>query len=127
MSETPTAAPGQDASVSANAVGYAPYGQLVKMLLPSVGSIAIYDARGELVWCTDGYERPDLRALLDSLRASETVAGRGKVESTSAGLPAFVAALRAADRRPLGSIVVELGNSQSSRYSGSMVASLISS
>jgi diguanylate cyclase (GGDEF)-like protein len=125
MPDTPTAAPGQDASVSANAVGYAPYGQLVKMLLPSVGSIAIYDARGELVWCSDGYERPELRALLDSLRASETVAGRGKVESTSAGLPAFVAALRAADRRPLGSIVIELGSSQSSRNSGSMVASLL--
>jgi diguanylate cyclase (GGDEF)-like protein len=125
MPESPTAAPGQDASASANAVGYAPYGQLVKMLLPSVGCIAIYGTDGELVWCTDGYERPDLRALLDSLRASDTVAGRGRVESTSAGVPAFVAALRAEDRRPLGSIVIELSNTQSTRHSGSMIASLL--
>ena len=60
-----------------------------------------------------------------SLRASDTVAGRGKVETTSAGVPAFVSALRAADGRPLGSIVIELSHSQSSRYSGSMVASLL--
>jgi diguanylate cyclase (GGDEF)-like protein len=125
MSEPPTEAPAQDSSASANAGGYAPYGQLVKMLLPSVGSIAIYDAGGELVWCTDGYERPDLRGLLDSLRASDTVAGRGKVEATSAGVPAFVSALCGEDRRPLGSIVIELSNSQTSRYSGSMVASLL--
>jgi diguanylate cyclase (GGDEF)-like protein len=94
------------------------------MLLPSVGSIAIYDSAGEVVWCSDGYERPDLRALLDSLRASDTVAGRGRIESTSAGVPAFVAALKGQDTRPLGSIVIELPNNQPSR-SGSMVGSLL--
>jgi diguanylate cyclase (GGDEF)-like protein len=125
MPDSPTAAPGNDASASATAGGYAPYGQLVKMLLPSVGSIAIYDVAGELLWCSDGYERPDLRALLDSLRASDTVAGRGRVESTSAGVPAFVSALRGEDMRPLGNVVIELSHSQNSRYSGSMVASLL--
>jgi diguanylate cyclase (GGDEF)-like protein len=125
MPESPTAAPGNDASASATAGGYAPYGQLVKMLLPSVGSIAIYDVEGELLWCSDGYERPDLRALLDGLRASDTVAGRGRIESTSAGVPAFVSALRGEDMRPLGSVVIELSQSQNSRYSGSMVASLL--
>ena len=104
--------------------GYAPYGQLVKMLLPSAGSIAIYDGAGELVWCCDGYERPDLRALLESMRAADTLAGRGKVEPTSAGVPAFVAALKDQDVRPLGSLVIELSSGQSARYSGSMVASL---
>ena len=93
--------------------------------MPSVGSIAIYGADGELVWCSDGYERPDLRALLESLRASDTVAGRGKVESTSAGVPAFVSGLRGKDMRPLGSVVIELSHTQNSRYSGSMVASLL--
>jgi diguanylate cyclase (GGDEF)-like protein len=95
------------------------------MLLPSVGSIAVYDADGELLWCSDGYERPDLRALLDSLRASDTVAGRGRVETTTSGVPAFVSALRAADMRPLGSLVVELSQSQNSRYSGSMLSGLL--
>jgi hypothetical protein len=70
--------------------GYAPYGQLVKMLLPSAGSIAIYDASHEVVWCSDGYARPDLRALLDRLTAAgpETLAGRGRIEMTAAGVPA---------------------------------------
>jgi len=124
MPEPSTSAPADSASAS-NAGSYAPYGQLVKMLLPSVGSIAIYGADGEVVWCSDGYERPDLRALLDSLRASDTVASRGRVESTSSGVPAFVSALRAADMRPLGSVVIELSQAQNSRHSGSMVASLL--
>lgn len=108
------------------ASGYAPYGQLVKMLLPSAGSIAIYDAGGECVWCSDGYERPDLRALLERLReaGAETLAGRGSVEQTSAGVPAFVAALRGEQGRPLGSVVLEL-SSNNSRYTGSMVTSLL--
>jgi diguanylate cyclase (GGDEF)-like protein len=94
------------------------------MLLPSVGSIAIYKAAGELVWCSDGYERPDLRALLDSLLAADTVAGRGRIDSTSAGVPAFIAGLKGPDSRPLGSVVIELPNNQASR-SGSMVGSLL--
>jgi diguanylate cyclase (GGDEF)-like protein len=94
------------------------------MLLPSVGSIAIYEASGELVWCSDGYERPDLRELLDSLLASDTVAGRGRIESTSAGVPAFIAGLKGQDNRPLGSVVIELPSNQGSR-SGSMVGSLL--
>ncbi len=126
MPESPIAAPGDDdAPASPSGGSYAPYGQLVKMLMPSVGSIAIYGPDGDLVWCSDGYERPDLRALLESLRASDTVAGRGKVESTSAGVPAFVSGLRGRDMRPLGSVVIELNQTQNSRYSGSMVASLL--
>ena len=41
------------------------------MLLPSARSVAICDARAELVWCSDGYERPDLRALLAQPRAAD--------------------------------------------------------
>lgn len=108
------------------ASGYAPYGQLVKMLLPSAGSIAIYDAGGECVWCSDGYERPDLRALLERLReaGADTLAGRGSVERTSAGVPAFVSALRGDQGRPLGSVVLEL-SANNSRYTASMVTSLL--
>ncbi|HUO69036.1 MAG TPA: diguanylate cyclase, partial [Gammaproteobacteria bacterium] len=105
--------------------GYGPYGRLVKMLMPSAGSTAIYDPAGELVWCSDGYERPELRKLLDDLRASDTVAGRGRVENTVDGVPAFVAGLCAADGAPLGALVIELKGSQSSRYSGSLLAGLL--
>jgi SH3 domain protein len=95
------------------------------MLLPSAGSIAVYNASDEVVWCSDGYERPDLRALLDRLRAasSSTLAGRGNVEQTADGVPALVAALRGADACPLGALVVELG--RSSRHTPSMVVSML--
>ena len=124
--QTPVVAE-RDSADAIVADGYAPYGQLVKMLLPSAGSIAIYDAQGELVWCSDGYERPDLRGLLESIRGSEaeTLSGRGSVEHTSAGVPAFVAGLKGQDGAPLGSLVLELSQGQSARYSGSMVASLL--
>ena len=117
----------RDTGEAAATAGYAPYGQLVKMLLPSAGSIAIYDAAGELVWCSDGYERPDLRALLESLRGSteDTLSGRGNVEHTGAGVPAFVAGLKGKDGTPLGALVLELSQGQSARYSGSMVSSLL--
>ncbi len=104
--------------------GYAPFGQLIKMLLPSARSVAIYDANAELVWCSDGYERPDLRALLDHQTASDTLASRGSVETTTSGSPVFISGLRAADARPLGSLVIELG-SGSSRSTPSMVISML--
>ena len=125
MSESPASLLDEGTPAAAGRAGYAPYGQLVKMLLPSVGCIAIYDVAGELVWSSDGYERPELRKLLDELRASETVAGRGRVENTSDGVPAFVAGLKSDDGAPLGSLVIELSRGQNSRYSGSLVAGLL--
>src|SRR5512143_262964 len=105
------------------AAGYAAYGQLIKMLLPSTGGIAIYDNASELIWCSDGYEQLDLRQLLERLRSSETVASRGSIELTSAGVPAFVALLRGAESRLLGSLVVELN--QNSKQTPSMVLSML--
>ena len=114
-------------SAESNAVGvvasYACYGQLIKMLLPSAGSIAIYDSESELVWCSDGYEQLDLRQLFERLRSNDTVASRGSIELTSAGVPAFVALLRGAEARPLGSLVVELN--QNSKQTPSMVLSML--
>jgi diguanylate cyclase (GGDEF)-like protein len=103
--------------------GYAPYAQLVKMLLPSARSVSIYDHHAELLWCSDGFEHPDLRALLEHQRASETLASRGRVENTPGGIPVFISALRAADARPLGSVVIELGSG--SRNTPSMVVSML--
>jgi diguanylate cyclase (GGDEF)-like protein len=115
-----TSAPTDDSA----ACGYAPFGQLIKMLLPSVRSVALYDALAELVWSSEGSERVDLRALLDTHRASATPASPGSVETTSGGIPVFVASLRAADAHPLGTLVVELGGG-SARSTPSMVASML--
>ena len=81
-------------SDSTSTSGYAPFAQLIKMLLPSARSVAIYDTEAELVWCSDGYERPDLRAVLEHQRSSETLAARGSVEMSGSGVPVFVAGLR---------------------------------
>jgi diguanylate cyclase (GGDEF)-like protein len=105
--------------------GYAPFAQLIKMLLPSARTVAVYDTRPELVWCSDGYERPELRALLDQQHAGAAMASRGAVETTSDGIPVFVAALRGAGARPLGSLLVELGGGNGSRSTPSMVASML--
>ena len=110
-------------SNAAVTAGYAAYGQLIKMLLPSAGSTAVYDARSELIWCSDGYERPDLRQLLDRLHGTDTVAGRGSIEPTSAGVPAFIAMLRGSQAQPLGCLVVELN--QNFRQTPSMVLSML--
>ena len=120
----PRSAP-TDRETAAPPDGYAPYGQLVKMLLPSVGSVAVYDASGELTWCSDGYEQPDLRALLDRLRAEGALSARGNVVNTSAGVPIFVSALAGDGDQDLGSFMVELGRGPGSRYTPSMVASML--
>ncbi|HEY8520339.1 MAG TPA: GGDEF domain-containing protein [Gammaproteobacteria bacterium] len=95
---------------------YAPYGQLVKMLLPSAGAIALYDADRELLWCSDGYEPPELRALLE-----ETPAIAAGVCRTPGGSPAFIAPLVSPPDPPLGFLVLELKTVQS----GTLVASLL--
>jgi diguanylate cyclase (GGDEF)-like protein len=110
-------------STAAITAGYAAYGQLIKMLLPSAGSIAVYGAGNELVWCSDGYEHPDLRQLLDRVHATDTVAGPGSIEHTSAGVPAFIAMLRGSQAKPLGYLVVELN--QNFKQTPSMVLSML--
>lgn len=112
-------------SETAIASGYAPFAQLIRMLLPSARSVALYDPQAELVWCSDGCERPDLRALLEHQRASETLATRGRVDTTSSGVPVFISGLRGANARPLGSVVIELGGGSGSRSTPSMVVSML--
>ena len=106
------------------AAAYAPFAQLIKMLLPSARSVILYDTRRELVWCSDGYERPELRALLEVERAGDEKAARGSVETTTEGTPVFVSALRGAGGQPLGSLIVELGGGNS-RSTPSMVVSML--
>lgn len=106
------------------ASGYAPFAQLIKMLLPSAGCVAIYDPEGELKWCSDGFARPELRDFLEQRRADETLSNRGRVEASSSGIPVFIAMLRAADSMPLGALIIELGGG-SSRSTPSMVVSML--
>src|SRR5690606_27042866 len=94
------------------------------MVLPSSGSVALYDAANELLWTSDAFERPDLRALLDDVGAAGTQAQEELgVEVKKGDVHAFVARLRGEQARPLGALVVELA--QDSRYTASMVSSLL--
>jgi len=109
----------------ADTEGYAPYGQIIKMLLPSVGSIAVYGADGELAWCSDGFERPDLRGVVDDLGANRALSDRGAVTQTASGMPAFAAGLRDEGGELLGSLVVELDRGGASRSPHSMIVSML--
>ena len=105
---------------------FAPYGQLIKMLLPRCGGIAFYSPEKELLWCSDGCERPDLKVVLDDLPtdASEQMSGGGAIRSLSGDGAAFVYILRGQAGENLGTLVVEIGDGQR-QTSGSMVASLL--
>ena len=89
---------------------YVSYGQLVKMLLPSSGSLAIHAVDGDLVWCADGFERPDFRELIEEVRRGETgaMANQGLLRKTSAGASAIVARLGDSDGTALGFVLIEL-------------------
>ena len=108
-------------------MSYAPYAQLAKMLVPSSGSIAIYDVDGELVWCSDGYERPDLRELVEALmsQSPHQSSNQGTVRRTSTGINAFACNLQNERDESLGFVLIELGAGQTAQTSSSMAASLL--
>jgi len=127
MTEPPGVAEGEGSVEPVAADVYGPYGQLIKMLLPRSGSVAVYDADKELLWCSDGYERPELRALVEELDEdnSEYLSSRGTTRTVDGGGPAFLYALRGQLGHILGSVVVELAEDQNTVAKGSMVASLL--
>ncbi len=106
---------------------YAPYGQLIKMLLPRAGGIAFYSPDEELFWCSDGCERPDLKVLLGNLPTenSPELAGGGAIRTLNGDGNAFVYVLRGRGGEHLGTLVVELSDGQRRNSNGSMVASLL--
>ena len=127
MTEPPGVAEGEGPVEPVAADVYGPYGQLIKMLLPRSGSVAVYDADKELLWCSDGCERPDLRTLVEELadESSEYLSNRGTTRTVEGGGPAFLYALRGQLGQILGSVVVELAEDQNTVAKGSMVASLL--
>jgi diguanylate cyclase (GGDEF)-like protein len=104
---------------------YEAYARLVKMLLPSSGCLAIYAVDGDMAWGSDGFERPDFRALVDDFRGRNQGldSNQGVVRETSAGVNALIARLGDADGEALGYVVIELGRN-STNAGRSMAASM---
>jgi diguanylate cyclase (GGDEF)-like protein len=120
--------PADELAVSPGTAGiYAPYGQLIKMLLPRSGGIVFYGPDEELLWCSDGCERPDLKVVLESLPTEdhEELTGGGAIRTLSGDGVAFVHVLRGQGGEHLGTLVVELGDAQRRKTTGTMVASLL--
>lgn len=113
----------EDPTAAADGDAYAPYGQLIKMLLPRVGSIALYDADGALLWCSEGYEPPELRELVGDIGDGANVPGR--IKPTSAGTSAYVQILRGAEGNTLGSLIFETPPAQGAQPKDSMLAGLL--
>ena len=114
----------QPASDSA-APGYTAYAQLIKMLLPSSGCLAVYDVGGDLNWCSGGYERPDFRELVDAFRSrsGSVEPNLGQLSQTSAGASALVAKLVSESGQALAYVLIELGPAHSGA-GNTMAASL---
>lgn len=112
---------------AAEPASYAPYAQLVKMLAPSTGCIALYDVEGDLIWCSDGFERPDLREIVDALHDELAKSGANKagVRKTSTGLATFASLLNDADAKHIGSVIVELGHADEASVSSAVTLSLL--
>lgn len=109
------------------ASAYVAYGQMAKMLLPSSGCFAIHAVNGDLAWCSDGFERPDFRELIDEIRRSDSgsFANQGQLRKTSAGASAVVARLADGDGRPLGFVLLEVrGAATAAAAASSMAVSL---
>jgi diguanylate cyclase (GGDEF)-like protein len=104
---------------------YAPYGQLVKMLIPSSGCVALYDASGDLIWCSEGYEPPDFRELVESLKVETNNAVlEGQIRQTTNEITAYSAALRGEGGLALGFVVIHLGKGRNAKAT-SMTSSLL--
>lgn len=111
MTEAVAELPTDGSNTAPSATTYAPYSQLIKMLLPRSISVTIFDHVGELSWSSDGYARPEITDLLEEHRTDVT-RGLGRIYETSSGQAAFLEHLNSENRR-LGSVVVELGPSRS--------------
>jgi diguanylate cyclase (GGDEF)-like protein len=113
--------------VDREAADYAPYAQLIKMLVPSSGSVAIHDPNGEILWCSEGFERPDLRELVDQVNTERFRSGpqAGRIMETSTGLTVFASPLLGPELDPLGCVLVELGKHNSHDASRAVAPSLL--
>ena len=104
---------------------YEAYAQMFKMLLPSSGCVAIYAVDGDMAWCSDGFERPDFRELVEDFRTRNQglEPNQGVIRETSAGATAVIARLGDDSGDLYGFALVELGRTHSNSGK-SMAASM---
>ncbi len=107
MSEAVAELPSAQTDSAPSVPAYAPYAQLIKMLMPRSTAVAIFNHDDTIIWCSDGYARPEITELVNAHRNDGTAAG-GQIHETSSGQAAFLEHLER-DRRRLGTVVVELG------------------
>ena len=111
MSEAAAEFPAAENDPAPTGPAYSPYAQLIKMLLPRSTSVTVFDIDGSVIWCSDGYARPEITELV-SVHQTDSTAAHGRIYETASGQAAFLEHLNSEDRR-LGALVVELGPSRS--------------
>jgi diguanylate cyclase (GGDEF)-like protein len=121
MTEPSTALQEPAQSAGDDISSYAPYAQLVKMLVPSSGCTSIFVPAGELIWCSDGYEPTDFRELVDSLKGTIQASSTGEIRQTTNGITAYAAALKANDGALLGFVIIQLGTAKTSSMTPSLL------
>jgi EAL domain-containing protein (putative c-di-GMP-specific phosphodiesterase class I) len=76
---------------------YASYAQLVRMLAPLTAKVGFYDAKGELMWISDGLEEPELRMHVEIVlnRHADGETSTAPDDGTeAAGQPTYVFPIR---------------------------------
>jgi hypothetical protein len=112
------------AAASQADAGYEAYAQLVRMLLPSSGEMAIYTPEGELGWCRGGVERPEFRALIDEIKRDPAAldANVAELRSIGQGMTALLASFNDDGGQALAILLVELGDARSEAASAMAVS-----
>jgi hypothetical protein len=79
-----------------NGESFAPYGQLVRSLLPRASSVALFDAQGKLLWSSDQTTGPDLINSVDeTLSAARTSPeSTGQLRLLPGNVPVYLCWLR---------------------------------
>ena len=85
-----------------------PYGQLIKMLVPTAQSVAVYDPMGAAIWSSDSADGSGIEPPLLDLQASELVrredGDEGFTERLSDQRTAYVFRLRGVANESLGTV-----------------------
>lgn len=94
---------------------YDSFAQLLKMLLPSSECLAIYSTDAELLWCSDGFERPGFRELISELEPGDhgIEDNQAVVLETRGGGVVLVARLGDSGGQPLGYALIDLNRAHS--------------
>jgi len=111
MSEAVAELPSVTSDSAPSGPAYAPYAQLIKMLMPRSTAVAIFNHDGVVIWCSDGYARPEITELV-TVHVTDGSTMRGRIYATSSAQAAFLEHLDF-DGPSLGTGVVELGPSRS--------------